>query len=112
MIIYNGLNELNRHFFIKYFFHADVQPSASKPTYWELKNVKFDGVPIKLIGTRVYGCHLGKDRNVQQKIKYHAEKQRQAVHSLSCIPITKLHSLKPHGTTLVPCHSEYVLHLH
>ncbi|KAJ8246857.1 hypothetical protein GJAV_G00256140 [Gymnothorax javanicus] len=53
-----------------------VQPSTEKTTNWELKYVKFDGVPFQLVGTRVYGCHLGKDKNVRQE-KYHAKKQGQ-----------------------------------
>ncbi|KAI8516096.1 hypothetical protein Bbelb_069090 [Branchiostoma belcheri] len=61
------------------FGEKNVQPSAERTTKWELKNVKFDFIPFQLIGTKVYECHLGKDRNVQKKDKYHATKQRQAL---------------------------------
>ncbi|CAH1247472.1 CARF [Branchiostoma lanceolatum] len=61
------------------FGKANVQPSVKKTTYWKLKYVEYDGVPFQLVGTKVYGCHLGKDRNVRQKEKYQAKKQQQAI---------------------------------
>ncbi|KAI4825238.1 hypothetical protein KUCAC02_020925 [Chaenocephalus aceratus] len=60
-------------------FNTDVQPSPEKKIYWQLKCVPYDGVPFQLVGTKIYGCHQGKDRCTRQKEKYHAQKEKQAL---------------------------------
>ncbi|XP_078600554.1 uncharacterized protein LOC144875486 [Branchiostoma floridae x Branchiostoma japonicum] len=47
--------------------------------YFHLTGVPFDGSPFQLVGTKVYECHLGKDRNAAAKDKYHAQRQAQSL---------------------------------
>ncbi|KAJ4931277.1 hypothetical protein JOQ06_025574 [Pogonophryne albipinna] len=47
--------------------------------HWQLKCVPYDGVPFQLVGTKIYGCHQGKNRCTRQKEKYHAQKEKQAL---------------------------------
>ncbi|XP_033969877.1 uncharacterized protein LOC117480070 isoform X1 [Trematomus bernacchii] len=61
------------------FGENNVQPSPGKKIYWQLKCVPYDGVPFQLVGTKIYGCHQGKDRCTRQKEKYHAQKEKQAL---------------------------------
>ncbi|XP_056131840.1 uncharacterized protein LOC130109124 [Lampris incognitus] len=60
----------------KEFGEKDVQPSAQKRIVWELKSVPFNGIPFQVVGTKVFECHQGKDRNTGIKAKYAADKNK------------------------------------
>ncbi|KAI8501875.1 hypothetical protein Bbelb_202870 [Branchiostoma belcheri] len=56
-----------------------VKPDPTNQTYWELKGVRFDGMPFQLVGTKTYDCHQGPDRAIRQKERYRAQKDTQAL---------------------------------
>ena len=54
--------------------------SSSSHTY-----LVYDGVPFMLLGSLMYDCQFGRDKNLSRKRKYRLEKVRQNILSTLCI---------------------------
>ncbi|KAI8506930.1 hypothetical protein Bbelb_153690 [Branchiostoma belcheri] len=83
-----------------------VQPSPTKYTSWELKDVPFDGIPFQTVGTEIFGCHQGRDKNVHEKEKLRAQKQQQSLNDHSFDKRRRLLQ----NTKKLDCPAKFIVH--